>query len=204
MKIKYMPIKLSNTFAKINESRLAKAPKRIDAVPGTYNINIAFSAKIDTLQNLLKNLISMTDIDEMIVNKSCELTDKKESFEGIYGGDEKRCNYRVYDDSPQDMETLFAKFCDEALENSPYSEITYPELYAIWNKWVNEKNYTNICRNIGIGGGGKDTRHFLKYVRAFFKVESKNVSRAGLNTKMLTNIAKKGSPQKKADIADWT
>jgi hypothetical protein len=166
-----------------------------------------FSTKMDNMLKLSENLIPITDIDAMVDNKSCTLTDMKEAFEGIYGDDDIRCYFKVYDDSQQDKETVFAKFCDEALEYSPCSEITYPDLYAVWSQWVLEKNYMAICKNISIGIGGKDSRRFLKYVKDFFKVESKNVKRTGLHTKMLTNIAKKGSPQspqKKAGIADWT
>jgi hypothetical protein len=168
----------------------------------------AFSTKMDSLLKLPNNLIPITDIDQMVANKSCKLTDMKEAFEGIYGSDDIRCNFKVYDDSQQDKETLFCKFCCEALEKSPYSEITYPELYAVWNQWMLEKNYIAMCRNISIGIGGKDSRAFIKYLKDFFKTSTNSATRGGQSIRIMMNVAKKGdsptSPTKNSFVSDWT
>lgn len=174
------------------------------------NWAFTFSAKMDKMLHLRENLIPMTDIDAMVANKSCTLTPMKEAFEGIYGDDDIRCYYKVYDDSQQDKETLFTKFCNEVLDVVEGEEMTYPELYASWNKWVLERNYSAVCKNIGIGIGGKDTRHFLKFVKTFFKGETVKKTIDSQSVLVLKNLATRNtepgmdSRNSLAPKFDWT
>lgn len=170
-----------------------------------------FSTKMDELLHLPDNVIPITNIDKMVgVEGVTALTDMKDAFEGIYGDDDCRCFFKVYDDSQQDKETLYAKFCNEAIDKEQGESLTYPELYAAWNDWVYYSKFTNTCRNISIGIGGKDSRNFVKYVKDFFHADTTYVKTKGQSFRALCNLTtRQASAEKKPvtpikPVSDWT
>ena len=118
--------------------------------------------------------------------------------------------FKELDDSQQDKETLYAKFCNEALDKKRGERLTYPELYAAWNDWVFHSKFTNTCGNISIGIGEKDSRNFVKYVKDFFRADSTHIKIKGKAVRALCNLTtRQASAEKKPvtpikPVSDWT
>lgn len=149
----------------------------------------AYAAKFDKNFDLPKNMIAMTDLDEMVANKSKEHTDEKSAYEGIYGTDDILVKYKAADEYTDEDNDVFEGFVSTMFIPSKDSFVKVSQLYSLWDVYVQDVSRRYLMDIYKIRPKSADARNLKQYLIEHLNVKYEKKRVDSVPTNVISGIA---------------
>lgn len=150
----------------------------------------AYAAKFDGAFDLPKNMIAMTDIDEMVANKSKERTDEKSAYEGIYGTDECLVKYKAADEYAEEDDIEFERFVNDMFIVSDGAVLPYYEIFQLWDVYVQDATHRYLQSTYKMQPKTNDSRNFKQFLIEHYHVKFASRRLNGQMTRVIVGLTR--------------